>query len=163
MYSVILSYLSAVTFGKITGDLQNNNSILFLLLQTLILLIIAYALGCGLKSKRFNDFLGRTRIGRTLNKNFWRDHFVEGVFYRIHIKGTDVYYEGQVTSVEEHSHAPFIELSEYRVLSIDGLKEIQNYITFNKRNQSPNNEKRTMIIGMDSVDYIIAIDTQNIK
>lgn len=163
--SVIISYFSAKIINKGVNILSipKPHTWEFLLIQMVTLLIFGFFIGLLFRSERFNTFVSNTPLKRTFNENFWRDHFIEGVIYRVHIKSGDYYYEGQVTSVEEHSHSPFIELSDFRVIRIEDMYEVENYNHFNIRCGLAKGEKRTMIIGMDSVDYIIAIDTQNIK
>lgn len=166
---IIISYVFSkllLLFGEITKIKyisQDECPLWFLIIELIIALVAGYFVGLGLRSNWFNSILGNSRIRRTLNKNFWVDSLNEGVMYRVYMKNAKVYYEGQIVTMEENTHSPYFELSDFRVVNVESNKEIENFNHFHKNCQQVKGEKRTVIIGMDSVDHIVAVDTRNIK
>lgn len=121
--------------------------------------VIAAVFGRIAKSEKFNALLIRL-FGITLHKNFWYDVLQPGVWYRVHIKDSDVQYEGMFKTVEEDTHCPFIEFKQYRIIDIDSGEIISNFNPFAKDNNVESGEEHSIIINMEEVDYIQVIDTR---
>ena len=164
LQSIVVSFFCKSTIGTLVSKIdflnETKHSTRFVVALSIVSMIVATLIGIICKSKKVNNILLNSLIGRSFNQNFWVDVVQAGFWYRIHIKDSDVVYEGQITKVEEQCRTPFVELSGYRVFNLEQTKELKNFNHEHKNCSLPKNEERTIIINTELVDYIVCIDPQ---
>ena len=152
--------LFSISVGKISFLEEGKHPVAYLITTTIITIGVSFALALVAKKKEFNEWLlFKSPIHRSFSKNFWSDVIDDGAWYRVHIKESNYYYEGQIVMVEENEHCPFIVLGAYRVLKVDSYNVIKNYNPFIINNDLSSNETRSIIINTEEVDYIEVIKT----
>jgi len=163
LQSVVVSFFCKSTIGNLISKVDCLNetkySTRFVIVLSILSMIVAILMGIVCKSKKVNDILLNSLIGRSFNQNFWVDVVRTGFWYRVHIKDSNEVYEGQITKIEEQCRTPFIELSDYRVFNLEQTEELKNFNHNHKNCTLPKNEERSIIINGELIDYIICINT----
>lgn len=162
--SYLLNMIYGYTIGKINWFNKDVFPVRFFWASFLTTFILAFIIGNILKTKLVNDkMLNCKFIKRSIVQDFWQDEFVEGVYYRFHIKDSDVLFEGQVIDREEDELRPFVRIDQVRVIREETDKVVHDYNSHSINKEDTNTFHRTMLINLEEVDYIMAINTDTTK
>lgn len=161
--SIFVSYILNCFYDTISincfPNFVSNYPLLYFISTIIISIALAFLFGSLAKCERINNLISKTS-GATLHKNFWCDVLKPGVWYRVHIKDSDVQYEGMFKTIEEDARCPFIEFKQYRIIDTDDGETVSNFNPFAKDNDIEPGETHSIIINMEEVDYIQVIDTR---
>ncbi len=159
--SIAASYILKVVYDKsIIALLKNwinikNDSGWYFIGLLLFSLVLAYICGQLVLFKPFQKLLLELKFPRTVNASFWADMFTKGMWFNIFIKGHKFHYLGQVSTIEEGTQTPYIELVNYSLYDCQTEEELDC--------TTEDGGKHSIILHLSDIEYIEKIEMPIIK
>lgn len=123
-----ISYIIRAITRFILSPRIADDSTGFILVGILISVVSAYLFGIVSRNKRFNKFLLKIGIERTVSGgSFWDDVIDSYTWLLMHINGEEYGYLGEVVFIEENTSVPKFLLQRYQKIDIHTGDVIEDY------------------------------------